>query len=167
MWLKSQFSINNQLTTSPLQWTSCVITALLALQVDLGTSYAVGTIRGNVLLLAPLDGALQLRPSLVHLDEKGAADKRANGAASAAADEAAGGDMEDDDDKAGVMLQVNVRTADCCLNCTVVPDLAQYNHIITKHIIGCFTNVDKIGWVCIYHFVSTTIIDGDSMDSEP
>lgn len=84
----------------------------------MGTSYAVGTIRGNVLLLAPLDGALQLRPSLVHLDEKGAADKRANGAAAAAAEDAAGGDVDDDDDKSGIMQQVNVRVYDCCLNCT-------------------------------------------------
>lgn len=124
----------------------------------MGTSYAVGTIRGNVLLLAPLDGALQLRPSLVHLDEKGVADKRATGAASAAAEEAAGGDMEDDDEKAGVMQQVNVRTADCCLDRRVVADLAQYHHTITDHIIGCFTTVQNIDWGFIYHFVSVIIL---------
>ena len=76
----------------------------------MGTSYAVGTIRGNTLLLAPLDGALQLRPSLSHLDEKGPAEKRTNGAA--APDEQAAVDMEEDEDKSGVMQQVNV----CILN---------------------------------------------------
>jgi len=134
-------------TTSLQQCISCVITVLDASQVELGTSYAVGTIRGNVLLLAPLDGALQLRPSLVHLDEKGAADKRANGAAAAAAEDAAGGDVDDDDDKSGIMQQVNVRVYDCCLNCTVVADLASsssYNHG-SRHRVFYHCELNRLG----------------------
>ena len=37
--------------------------------VDLPASFAVGCLRGDTLMLAPLDEALQMRPQLRHLDE--------------------------------------------------------------------------------------------------
>lgn len=36
--------------------------------VDMGTTFACGSVRDNKLLLTPLDGVLQLRPSFAHLD---------------------------------------------------------------------------------------------------
>lgn len=36
--------------------------------VDLPTSFAIGCVRGNHLMLAPLDEAVQMRPHLGHLD---------------------------------------------------------------------------------------------------
>lgn len=78
-------------------------------QVDLATSFAVGTIRGNTLLLAPLDGALQLRPSLAHLDDATAGgDGKGGGAAAADERHPGGGELDEEDDKAGVMQQVSV-----------------------------------------------------------
>ncbi|KAK9820135.1 hypothetical protein WJX72_006476 [[Myrmecia] bisecta] len=41
---------------------------LTSRNVDVSTSYAVGTVRGDRLLLASLDEAMQMRPSLAHLD---------------------------------------------------------------------------------------------------
>lgn len=36
--------------------------------VDLPTSFAIGCVRGNHLILSPLDEAVQMRPHLAHLD---------------------------------------------------------------------------------------------------
>ena len=36
--------------------------------IDLPTSFAIGCVRGNQLILSPLDEAVQMRPHLGHLD---------------------------------------------------------------------------------------------------
>ena len=76
----------------------------------MGTSYAVGVVRGGRLLLAPLDQVMQLRPSLAHLDR--GVDKAVNGAGgdAAAADERASGagpaaDAMDEDDANGMEME--------------------------------------------------------------
>lgn len=52
--------------------------SLVSTAADLATSFAVGTFRGGRLVLSPLSNALQLRPSMAHMDEAAAKAAKTN-----------------------------------------------------------------------------------------
>lgn len=58
--------------------------SLSSARVDLRTTYALGSVRGDKVLLCQLDDAVQMRPSLAHLDDADAKDGKGKAKAAAA-----------------------------------------------------------------------------------